>query len=182
MDQLDIEIIEILTNDARIPFSKMAKNLNVGIDTIMRRYDKLLKTGIIEPPTLVIDARLAGFRGLIDFLVKLKPGTSATEARAQLRKLDGILGVAITLGDIDLYFSLFFRDIDHLVDVTKSLKQIKEISQIEPLLYPTQWTIPIISSNLAGKKVKQKSIIRSLFSTSGKRVLRRKASQRIAEV
>jgi DNA-binding Lrp family transcriptional regulator len=47
MDQLDIEIIEILQRDARIPFSKMAKNLKVGIDTILRRYNKLLKTGII---------------------------------------------------------------------------------------------------------------------------------------
>jgi Lrp/AsnC family transcriptional regulator for asnA, asnC and gidA len=164
MDQLDIEIIEILQRDARIPFSKMAKNLKVGIDTILRRYNKLLKTGIIQPPTLVIDAKLAGFEGLIDFLVKLKPGTSATSAQAQLSKLDGIIGIAATLGDIDLYFSLFYRNFEHLVEVIKSLKKVKEISQVEPIFYPTQWTIPITSSNIVGKKVEQKSIIRSLFS------------------
>ncbi|PVX26629.1 MAG: hypothetical protein CW691_00860 [Candidatus Bathyarchaeum sp.] len=43
MDRLDFELIGKLIKNSRASFRKIAKELNVSTDTVMRRYKKLKK-------------------------------------------------------------------------------------------------------------------------------------------
>jgi Lrp/AsnC family transcriptional regulator for asnA, asnC and gidA len=166
MDELDIEIVEILQRNARTKFGKIAKTLNVGIDTVTRRYENLIRKGIIGAPTIIIDAKLCGFEGLTDYLIKLKPGTNAEKVQAKLNKLDGVVVTALTLGEIDLYLSTLFRNHEHFVDTYKRIKQIEEISNVELLLYElSDWNLPMTFEDLMEKPVGQKSIIRFMLSS-----------------
>jgi Lrp/AsnC family transcriptional regulator, regulator for asnA, asnC and gidA len=162
MDEIDAKILEILISDARTPFSQIAKTLHVGTDTVFRRYKRLLKLGIITRATLVLDSRVFGFEGLIDFLIKLRPGADREKVQTQLIKLEGLIGIAKTYGDHDLYISLYFRDFEQITATVRRIKQIKEVVGLESLMYLAQdWTIPIVSAtNISGAKRKSSSFLK----------------------
>lgn len=144
MDDLDAKIIEILRKDARTPFSKIARFLEVGTDTVFRRFKKLQAQGIIGNPTIILDSKMCGFEGLIDFLIKTKPGADAAKIQAQLAKLENVIFTAKTLGDHDLYCSVFFRNSKNMIDIDREIKKIEEIVTVETIIYAAQdWTIPI---------------------------------------
>jgi Lrp/AsnC family transcriptional regulator for asnA, asnC and gidA len=162
MDKKDAKIIEILIEDARTPFSRIAKTLRIGTDTVIRRYKRLLKQGIISKPFLVLDSRLYGFEGIIDFLIKLRPNSDRDKIHDQLTQLEDLTCIAKTYGDHDLYISLFFKDFEQVTATIRQMKQIKEIVSLEPLTYLKQdWTIPIVSAtNIAGTKPEAPSVLK----------------------
>jgi Lrp/AsnC family transcriptional regulator for asnA, asnC and gidA len=146
MDDVDREIIAILRRDAKTPFSQIAKRLNVGADTVVRRFGKLIQQGIISNPTIFLDSYMCGFEGLVDFLIKIKSGANAEEIRVQLTKLENVILTAKTLGDHDLYCSVFFRNFGKMIEISEQIKKIEDIISVEPIIYVAQkWAIPLNS-------------------------------------
>src|SRR4030042_2964757 len=144
MNDVDREIIDLLRRDAKTPFSKIAKTLNLGTDTVMRRFKKLLKQGIISNPTIFLDSYLCGFEGLVDFLIKIKSGADAEGIRVQLTKLENVILTARTMGDHDLYCSVFFRNFGKMIELSEKIKKIEDIISVEPIIYVAQkWAIPL---------------------------------------
>ena len=92
----------------------------------------------------------------------MKPNTEREKICAELRDLEGLTCIAKTLGDPDLYISIFFTDFEQIAATIHRIKQIKEVVGVEPLMYLTKnWTIPIVSStNIAGKKPELPSILK----------------------
>ncbi len=146
MDRIDAEIIEALRRDAKTPFSKIAKTLNMGTDTVLRRFRKLIKQGIISNPTIVLDSYMCGFEGLVDFLIKTKSVADNDGIRVKLTKLENVILTARTLGDHDLYCSVFFRNFEKMVEIFEQIKKIEDIISAEPIIYVSQkWAIPLDS-------------------------------------
>lgn len=138
-----MKIIEILARDSQKPFSQIAKELNVGTDTVFRRYKRMRKQGVIKSPTIILDSRMCGFEGLVDFLIKAKPGADIARIQEQLAKLETVTLTAKTLGDHDLYCSIFFRDFKHLTEISERIRGIENIVTADPVIYISQnWTIP----------------------------------------
>ncbi|MGV8151931.1 MAG: Lrp/AsnC family transcriptional regulator [Candidatus Nanoarchaeia archaeon] len=61
MDKKDIQIMELLAQNCRIPYKILAKALNVSKDTIAYRIKNLEKNKFISKYVLFIDARKLGF-------------------------------------------------------------------------------------------------------------------------
>lgn len=60
IDALDMRIIKALQTDARKPIVQIARAVNVNEATVSRRIEKLLKAGIIERFTVVLDYHKMG--------------------------------------------------------------------------------------------------------------------------
>jgi len=43
LNEVDLQIVDMLSNDSRLPFRKIAEEIGVSIDTIARRYERLKK-------------------------------------------------------------------------------------------------------------------------------------------
>ncbi len=146
IDKIDFKIIEILTRDARRPFNQVAKELNIGTDTVFRRFKRLQKRGIIKNPTIVLDSRMCGFEGEVDFLIKTKPGADTTKIQTQLVESGNVKFTAKTLGDHNLYCCVLFRNFKDLTEIVERIREIKDIVTVDPVIYMEQsWTIPSTS-------------------------------------
>ena len=55
MDEIDTKIIEILSEDARTSFRKIAKELDRSPDTVINRYQRLREAGDIRGSTVVVE-------------------------------------------------------------------------------------------------------------------------------
>ncbi len=144
MDEVDFKIIDILKQDARQPFTKIAKKLGIGRDSVIRRYKKLLKTEIISKPMLVLSSRICGFEGIVDFYIKVQSGTDVKDVIAQLGKVKNLNTISRTLGDVNLVCNAFFTDFKNLVELTRIIKAFDGLLSVEVSVYVgPDWLIPL---------------------------------------
>ncbi|MHA1771383.1 MAG: Lrp/AsnC family transcriptional regulator [Candidatus Thorarchaeota archaeon] len=61
MDELDKKIIRVLQRDARLPFTKIAKELHQPDTTVHFRTRRLLKSGVITRFSALVNPRALGY-------------------------------------------------------------------------------------------------------------------------
>ena len=144
MDEVDFKIIDILKQDARIPFTKIAQKLGVGTDSVIRRYKKLLNTGIISKPMLVLSSRICGFLGIVDFYIKIQFGHYVNGVIDQLGKIRNLIFISKVLGDADKLCTAFFTDCEDLIRITRAIKALDNLRSVDVSVYVgPDWLIPL---------------------------------------
>lgn len=144
MDEIDFKIIDLLKQDARMPFTKIAKKIGMGTDSIIRRYKKLLRTGIIGKPTIVLNSKICGFEGCADFFIKLKLGKEVNEILPQLNSIRNLVMITRMLGDADIFCTVFFTDYTNLAELTKNVKSLEPVHSVDVSVYiDYEWPLPI---------------------------------------
>jgi len=113
IDILDMKIIKALQTDARKPIIQLAREVGANEATVRRRIDKLLKEGIIERFTVVLDYHKLGriikaFIGLRVQPAKLK------EIVDHLSKHPDIQVLYRTSGDTDIFAEVIFEKMEDL--------------------------------------------------------------------
>jgi len=110
---LDMKIVKVLQADARKPIIKLAREVGANEATVRRRIDKLLREGIIERFTVVLDYHKLGriikaFIGLRVQPAKLK------EIVDHLSKHPDIQVLYRTSGDTDIFAEVIFEKMEDL--------------------------------------------------------------------
>ncbi|MGQ9624767.1 MAG: Lrp/AsnC family transcriptional regulator [Candidatus Bathycorpusculaceae bacterium] len=113
IDMLDMKIIKALQLDARKPIVTLAREVGANEATVRRRIDKLVKQGIIERFTVVLDYHKLGriikaFIGLRVQPAKLK------EIVDHLSKHPDIQVLYRTSGDTDIFAEVIFEKMEDL--------------------------------------------------------------------
>ena len=113
IDALDRKIIKVLRTDARKPIVQIAEDVDANEATVRRRIKKLLKNGIIERFTVVLDYQKLGrvvkaFIGLRVEPVKLRP------IAEHLTKHPDTQVVYRTSGDIDIVIEVILEKMEDL--------------------------------------------------------------------
>lgn len=112
-DALDMKIIKSLQVDARKPIVQIAKEVDANEATVRRRIERLLKIGIIERFTVVLDYHKLGrvikaFIGLRVEPAKLK------KIVEHLSKHPDIQVLYRTSGDTDIFTEVIFDKMEDL--------------------------------------------------------------------
>ncbi len=113
IDALDMKIIRALQTDARKPIVKIAKEVNANEATVRRRIDKLLRDGIIERFTVVLDYHKLG-RVIKAFIgLRVEPAKLKTIAE-HLAKHPDTQVLYRTSGDTDIVTEVIFEKMEDL--------------------------------------------------------------------
>jgi Lrp/AsnC family transcriptional regulator for asnA, asnC and gidA len=94
MDKSDLKILHLLLKDARMPLSKIAKELGMSQPAAQKRIEKLKSKGIIIGSTVLLNERIIGWKralavlnaerktylGLVEALKKLPMVTAVYQA------------------------------------------------------------------------------------------------------
>lgn len=62
MDETDFEILKIIDNDCRIPYSQIAMKLNISLRKVSQRLDDLIKSKVIKRFSVQFNYKLLGFK------------------------------------------------------------------------------------------------------------------------
>ena len=114
MDKIDFEIIKILMNDAQTPFTKIAKELDIGVDTVNRRYTRMKNEGIIQKASIVIDIEKCGVKGFVSLLITTQSCSETSKIFEAFAHFRNVVVVTKTIGDSDLMVEYVFSDINDL--------------------------------------------------------------------
>ena len=89
IDEVNVNILSILQNDARTPFTKIADKLDVSDATIHFRVKKMEAMGLIEKYTLILNDEKAGKPITTYVMIRVDPST-VEEVCRELFKLEEI--------------------------------------------------------------------------------------------
>lgn len=128
MDCNDMKIIGLLMQDSQMPFSDIAKTLDLGVDTVIRRYNKLKREGVILSASVTVNLKKCGLKGHVFFLVSTLAGAEPQEMYEKFVKITNVLRVIHTIGDYDMLLHCVYTDVDNL---TKLQKEIASVSGIQ---------------------------------------------------
>jgi Lrp/AsnC family transcriptional regulator, regulator for asnA, asnC and gidA len=113
VDLLDLRIIKSLSNNARKPYSTVAKELDISDATVRKRVKRMLEDGVIRQFNVLVDYHMIGknvkaFIGLRVATGKLK------EVVGHLEKNDDVVVLYRTTGNVELFAEVVFRDMEEL--------------------------------------------------------------------
>lgn len=103
LDETDMEILSLLAENARRPFSEIGKQVGLSGPAVSDRVNRLQETGIITNFTIDVDH--AQLRAGVPIFVQVDvPSRSVDAIREQVREVDGIEHVFVTSeGEIWFY-------------------------------------------------------------------------------
>ncbi|WP_455645324.1 Lrp/AsnC family transcriptional regulator [Methanosphaera sp.] len=151
MDNLDKQILELLSDDGRKSYRKISRELGVSVGTIHNRVDKLTKSGIIDKFVPVIDHEKLGYTLTAVIGLEIKGGTIAFLADKDEFK-DNLLAVYDVTGQFDGIIVAKFKNTFELNKFIKLL--LKEETVVKTY---TQTVLNIVKEELNSSMINFKS-------------------------
>jgi len=139
MDEIDSFIIKRMTEDARVSFRKIAKELGVSPDTVISRYRTLKEKGVIRGSTVVLDPKKIGYKGMAAFMIDTSPtniiATDATPPKTSsiletVIKMPDIILATKTVGDHDMLAIAVIKDVEHLIATGTNIAKIPGVKDL----------------------------------------------------
>lgn len=142
MDDTDRFILETLTEDARASFRGMARELGVSPDTVIGRYRKMVKRGVIRGSTTVFDPVELGYQGMAAFHIDMDPSSLDGEGESRrvletLIKLPNIIIATRTVGEHDLLALGVVFGVEHLVELSGEIGGIQGVRDLQVSIWET---------------------------------------------
>lgn len=99
IDEIDLKLLSLLKENARAPYSRLAKELGISESAVRKRISKLIKMGIIK--RITIEYELKGeVRAII--LIKTQPPIPVPEVSKNIIKIAGVDVVYEVTGEYDI--------------------------------------------------------------------------------
>ncbi|WP_129116478.1 Lrp/AsnC family transcriptional regulator [Halegenticoccus tardaugens] len=116
LDDTDRAILRILQEDARTPFSEIARRIDMSSATVHDRVGRMEEAGVIEGYHAKVNAKEVGFGTSALVGLRVKQGHEA-EALEQLRGIEGVREIHLTTGEWDVMLRVYAADTEGLRDL-----------------------------------------------------------------
>lgn len=125
IDDLDKKILDIISQNARIPFKDVADECGVSRAAIHQRVQRMIDLGVITGSAYQICPKKLGFRTCTYVGLSLAKGSMYKEAIEQLKQIPEVVEAHFTTGPYSIIVKLYARDNEHLMTLLN--ERIQEI-------------------------------------------------------
>jgi len=138
LDDTDMEILSLLAENARRPFSEIGDEVGLSGPAVSDRVQRLEESGVITGFTINVDR--SQLRAGLPVLIRVKlPTDSVERARDRVRSADGVEHVFLTAdGELLFYARLEARNVRQWV--TNTLDEIPVSEYSVTLVDDVEWT------------------------------------------
>jgi len=130
LDDLDLRIVQELTENSRVSFRKLSARLNISTLTAERRYQRLRSNHILKPVARVNLTKL-GYTAMVDFNVEYDSEKQQKSGIRALAAIPDVTCIIKTTGDFDLQVTVMLRSLEHLLQVQEEIEQTPCIGRVE---------------------------------------------------
>ena len=129
IDNVDLKILNILMEDAKIPYTEVAKRVFVSGGTVHVRMKKLEEMGIVTGTTLKMDYSKLGFDVTCFLGIFLLKSSLYDSVVKSLKNIPEIVKIHYTTGNYNIFIKIHCKDTRHLKDVLHD--KIQKVEGIE---------------------------------------------------
>lgn len=141
IDEVDTQIMDALTKNGRLPFSKIAEQIGSSTATITRRYERLKENNYIKVSVQINPLKL-GFQSILDVNVALEDQSKIDEIANKISGIRGVSYIVKISGNYDLSVAALVKDCNDVIDVNNQILAIANIKKIEGTLRKLQSAWP----------------------------------------
>ena len=120
IDDVDIQIINLLQEDSRLSFNKIARELGISVGTAYNRIKSLEDRGVLKGYTVIVDPVKVGYSLTAIILIQAE-GKHLLDVENEISKIDNVISVYDITGDFDITVVARFKDRSSLNDFIKRL-------------------------------------------------------------
>lgn len=135
VDKTDLKILEILIQDAKKPFTEVAKKVFVSQGTVHVRMNKMQEAGIVEKTTLRINYAKLGFDITAFIGIYLEKSALYEQVLEKLKQIPEVTNIHYTTGNYSMFVKIHCRDTNHLKEVLHDkMQQVEGIERTETMI------------------------------------------------
>lgn len=135
IDKTDLKILELLTEDAKRPFTEIARKVHVSPGTVHVRMHKLEQAGIIERTTLRLNYARLGYDITAFIGIFLEKSAMYDQVMKALKGIDEISTIHYTTGNYSMFVKIHCQDTNHLKEVLHDkIQHVEGIERTETMI------------------------------------------------
>lgn len=117
IDKLDKKILQLISQDARIPFLEVARECNVSGAAIHQRIQKLRNIGVIKGSEFIVDTYKIGYQTCAYIGITLKDVKLFNSVVDDLKKIPEVVECHYTTGKYAMFIKIYAKDNKHLLHI-----------------------------------------------------------------
>ena len=134
LDEVDHQILDILIDNTRIPFTDISKRLLVSAGTVHVRVKKMEEAGIIKGSSLTLDYVKLGYSFIAYVGIFLNKTSRTQQVIKDLRAIPYVTVAHVTTGKFNIFCKVRARDTQHAKDIIFEIDDIEGVSRTETMI------------------------------------------------
>jgi Lrp/AsnC family transcriptional regulator for asnA, asnC and gidA len=135
LDQTDVKILSYLMEDAKMPYTDIAKALFISSGTVHVRIKKLEEMGVIKSSNLHINQNSMGYDITAFLGIYLSKSSKYSVVAKELEKITEVIELNYTTGMYSMFVKVVCKDTKHLRDLLHDkIQQIEDITRTETFI------------------------------------------------
>ena len=132
LDSVDRKILALLSDDAQMPYTEVAKLSGISPGTVHMRIRKMKSLGVIKGATLSLDYSKIGWKMTVFLGIFLRESIMYRTVMAELAKIPEVVKIHHSTGKYDIFVKLHARDSFHYRNLyQESILTIEGIRGVE---------------------------------------------------
>lgn len=127
MDSLDIKILKLLKNNARVTASEISSKINLSVPAVSDRLRKLDASGVIEKYTVIINAKKLNRNLTTIMFISLESPKYTNDFLDAIQKDDEIIECHYLAGDYDYALKIITENTETLEKILNKIKSMNGI-------------------------------------------------------
>ncbi len=135
IDKIDEKILGYLIENARMPYTEIAKKIFVSPGTVHVRMKKMEKLGLVKNPQLTVDYAKLGYDITAFLGIYLTRSGMYENVLSQLKQIPEIVGLHYTTGNYSMFAKIHCKDTNHLrLVLHDKIQAVEGIQRTETLI------------------------------------------------
>ncbi|MCL1822043.1 MAG: Lrp/AsnC ligand binding domain-containing protein [Prolixibacteraceae bacterium] len=149
LDDIDLKILDIIVNNARIPFKDVASEVGISRAAVHQRVNRMTDLGVITGSGYYINPKKVEYSTCTYIGIFLEKGGLYTDVVKELAKIEEIVECHYTTGQYAIFVKVYAKDNEHLrVILSEQIQKIQGILSTETFISLEESfkrTLPVIS-------------------------------------
>ena len=134
IDNIDLKILNVLSKNAKMPYTEVAKKVFVSGGTVHVRMRKLEKMGVVRGTKLDIDYDKLGYNISIYMGIYLEKSFLYKETVKSLKKIPEIVEIHAITGQYTIFIKIICKDTSHFRNFLDTVLKVKGITRTETFM------------------------------------------------
>ena len=134
LDDLDRKILQLIAQDARIPFLEVARACNVSGAAIHQRIQRLVANGVLKGSQFIIDPAALGYETCAYIGLFLKDPSRFDKVVEELEKIPEVVECHFTTGSFDMFIKIYAQNNHHLLNIIHDKLQPLGLARSETIV------------------------------------------------
>lgn len=133
-NKINQEILTQLLKNPRKPFLKISEALGISSMTVIKRYEKMKKDGIILGTSVILDLSKIGYQGKAFLHVTNADNQNPELIIKTLQQIPNVFLVSEIIGAFDILAMVAFRDLKELKEIVDRIREEPSVEKVETSL------------------------------------------------